>query len=419
MGRKPSKPKDPTYAAIEAMVAQSGLNATTQEEVVNYSKLFMKAFLERAMQGEMNHFLKEEVRQASLDPEAAGNSRNGYGEKTVSTKSGKVRIEYPRDRRGRFLPRIVPKHSRRFEGFDDQIIGLYARGMSTRDIQSFLKEQYGTDVSPDLISAVTDEVMASVNEWQNRPLEPMYPVVFFDAIRIKIRSASGAVIPKAMHIALAVRADGTKDILGLWLDETESASFWLSVFNELKARGVQDILIAVTDGLKGLPKALETAFPSSTLQTCIVHLIRNSLVCVSQKNRAALAAAVKPIYSAATADAARAALEAFKESELGERYARVADMWESAWDRVIPFFAFSPGIRRLIYTTNAIESLNRTIRKAIKTKGCFSTDEAAKKLVWLSLREVLQKWKRPTRIWSAAMEEMAILYGSRFTDYLE
>ena len=247
----------------------------------------------------------------------------------------------------------------------------------------------------------------------------MYPVVFFDAIRIKIRSASGAVIPKAMHIALAVRVDGTKDILGLWLDETESASFWLSVFNELKARGVQDILIAVTDGLKGLPKALETAFPSSTLQTCIVHLIRNSLVCVSQKNRAALAAAVKPIYSATTADAARAALEAFKESELGERYARVADMWESAWDRVIPFFAFSSGIRKLIYTTNAIESLNRTIRKAIKTKGCFSTDEAAKKLVWLSLREVLQKWKRPTRTWSAAMEEMAILYGSRFTNYLE
>lgn len=417
MGRKPSKPKDPTYAAIEAMVAQSGLNAVTQDDVVNYSQMFMKAFLERAMQGEMNHFLKQEAQEN--DGSSESNSRNGYGEKTVTTKSGKVRINYPRDRRGRFLPRIVPKHARRFEGFDDQIIGLYARGMSTRDIQAFLKEQYGTDVSAELISEVTDEVMTSVDEWQNRPLAPMYPVVFFDAIRIKIRTAAGTVIPKAMHIALAVRTDGTKDILGLWLDDTESASFWLTVLNELKNRGVEDILIAVADGLKGLPKAFEAAFPKTTLQTCIVHLIRNSLVCVSHKNRAALAAAIKPVYTAPTVQAALTALEAFEAGELGERYARVADMWRSAWDRVIPFFAFSPAIRKLIYTTNAIENLNRTIRKSIKTKGCFSTDDAARKIVWLSLRGVVEKWKRPTPAWSSAMEEMSILYGERFTAHLD
>ena len=418
MGRKPSKPKDPTYAAIEAMVAQSGLNARTQDEVTDFSKMFMKAFLERALRGEMNHFLKQEQSgEEGLD--SSGNSRNGYGEKTVATKSGKVRIQCPRDRRGRFLPRLVPKHSRRFEGFDDQIIGLYARGMSTRDIQSFLKEQYGTDVSPELISEVTDEVMNSVREWQSRPLDAMYPVVFFDAIRIKIRTSAGVVVPKAMHIALAVRSDGTKDVLGLWLDEAESASFWLSVFNELKGRGVQDILIAVTDGLKGMPKALEAAFPKTTLQTCIVHLIRNCLVGVSQKNRAALAAALKPIYTATTAEAAWTALQAFEESEQGRRHSRAVETWRSAWDKVVPFFAFSPAIRKLIYTTNAIESMNRSIRQAIKTKGCFSNNDAALKLVWLALKKVTEKWKRPSPVWSSAMEEMAILYGDRFTDFLD
>jgi transposase-like protein len=398
---------------------------------MEYSKMFMKAFLERSLKGEMNQFLKEEKSGAQTDlqeppvevkePEAQpnNNSRNGFSKKTVSTQSGKVTIDMPRDRRGRFLPKIVPKHSRRFEGFDGQIISLYAKGMSTRDIQAHLYEIYGTEVSPDLISEVTNELIIEVNQWQNRPLEPMYPVVYFDAIRVKIRNAANLVIPKAMYIALGVRPDGIKEVLGLWIDETESATFWLSVFNELKGRGVQDILIAVTDGLAGLNQAFEAAFPRTTHQTCVVHLIRNSLVLASVKNRAALANALKPIYQATTAQAAEAALIEFEASEIGQRYPGVARIWRNAWDRVIPFYAFSPAIRKLLYTTNAIESLNRSIRKIIKTKGSFGNDDAARKLVWLTLRSITEKWKRPSTTWSAAMEEMSVMFGERFTQYLD
>lgn len=424
------KPQDPTFALIEQMVEKSGLNATTQEDVMEYSKMFMKAFLERSLKGEMNQFLKEEKSGAQTDlqeppvevkePDAQpNNSRNGFSKKTVSTQSGKVTIDMPRDRRGRFLPKIVPKHSRRFEGFDGQIISLYAKGMSTRDIQAHLYEIYGTEVSPDLISEVTNELIIEVNQWQNRPLEPMYPVVYFDAIRVKIRNAANLVIPKAMYIALGVRPDGIKEVLGLWIDETESATFWLSVFNELKGRGVQDILIAVTDGLAGLNQAFEAAFPRTTHQTCVVHLIRNSLVLASVKNRAALANALKPIYQATTAQAAEAALIEFEASEIGQRYPGVARIWRNAWDRVIPFYAFSPAIRKLLYTTNAIESLNRSIRKIIKTKGSFGNDDAARKLVWLTLRSITEKWKRPSTSWSAAMEEMSVMFGERFTQYLD
>ena len=423
------KPQDPTFALIEQMVEKSGLNATTQEDVMEYSKMFMKAFLERSLKGEMNQFLKEEKSGAQTDlqepvevkePEAQpNNSRNGFSKKTVSTQSGKVTIDMPRDRRGRFLPKIVPKHSRRFEGFDGQIISLYAKGMSTRDIQAHLYEIYGTEVSPDLISEVTNELIIEVNQWQNRPLEPMYPVVYFDAIRVKIRNAANLVIPKAMYIALGVRPDGIKDVLGLWIDETESATFWLSVFNELKGRGVQDILIAVTDGLAGLNQAFEAAFPRTTHQTCVVHLIRNSLVLASVKNRAALVNALKPIYQATTAQAAEAALIEFEASEIGQRYPGVARIWRNAWDRVIPFYAFSPAIRKLLYTTNAIESLNRSIRKIIKTKGSIGNDDAARKLVWLTLRSITEKWKRPSTTWSAAMEEMSVMFGERFTQYLD
>jgi putative transposase len=425
------KPQDPTFALIEQMVEKSGLNATTQEDVMEYSKMFMKAFLERSLKGEMNQFLKEEKSGAQTDlqeppvevkePEAQpnNNSRNGFSKKTVSTQSGNVTIDMPRDRRGRFLPKIVPKHSRRFEGFDGQIISLYAKGMSTRDIQAHLYEIYGTEVSPDLISEVTNELIIEVNQWQNRPLEPMYPVVYFDAIRVKIRNAANLVIPKAMYIALGVRPDGIKEVLGLWIDETESATFWLSVFNELKGRGVQDILIAVTDGLVGLNQAFEAAFPRTTHQTCVVHLIRNSLVLASVKNRAALANALKPIYQATTAQAAEAALIEFEASEIGQRYPGVARIWRNAWDRVIPFYAFSPAIRKLLYTTNAIESLNRSIRKIIKTKGSFGNDDAARKLVWLTLRSITEKWKRPSTTWSAAMEEMSVMFGERFTKYLD
>lgn len=426
------KPQDPTYALIEQMVAKSGLNATTQEEVMDFSKMFMKAFLERSLRGEMNHFLNKEETQVPhqhskenvedlevQDNIPSSNSRNGYSKKTVATRAGKVTIDLPRDRKGRFLPRIVPKHSRRFEGFDGQILSLYARGMSTRDIQEHLYEIYGTEVSPELISEVTKEIMDDVEEWQNRPLEPMYPVVFFDAIRIKIRNEAKQVIPKAMHLALGIRSDGTKDILGMWIADTESSTFWLGVFNDLKNRGVEDILIAVTDGLKGLDRSLETAYPQTTHQTCVVHLIRNSLALVASKNRVALANALKPIYRAPNAEAAEAALNEFEESELGSKYPSIVKIWRNVWDQVIPFFAFSPAIRKLLYTTNTIESLNRGIRKVIKTKGCFTNNDSAKKLVWMTLKRITEKWKRPSPNWSSAMEEIAVMYGERFTQFLD
>jgi transposase-like protein len=331
---------------------------------------------------------------------------------------GKLRIEVPRDRNGSFAPLLIPKHQRRFTGFDDKIIGLYARGMTVREIQGFLLEAYDTEVSPDFISTVTDAVMSEVSAWQNRPLEPMYPVVFFDALRVKIRE-DALVRNKAVYLALGVQADGMRDILGLWIENTEGAKFWMpclegGVFNELKTRGVGDILIAVTDGLKGMSEALAAVFPATTLQTCIVHLIRNSLDYAGWKDRNALAAAIKPIYTAVNAEAAAAALDAFEQGAWGQKFPTVVAAWRRAWDRVIPFFAFPPEVRRVIYTTNAIESVNAQVRKIIKTRGHFPSDDAASKLIWLALRNITAKWDRASRNWKEAMNQFAILYGERF-----
>ncbi|WP_042589460.1 IS256-like element ISRso7 family transposase, partial [Ralstonia solanacearum] len=303
------------------------------------------------------------------------------------TEDGPIRIEVPRDRDGSFEPLLIPKHERRFKGFDDKIVAMYARGMTVREIQGFLLEQYATEVSPEFISSVTDEVMAEVTAWQARPLDPMYPVVFFDALRVKIRE-DAVVRNKAVYLALGVLPDGTRDILGLWIENTEGAKFWMKVFNDLKTRGVNDILIAVTDGLKGMPEALATVFPATTLQTCIVHLIRNSLDYASWKDRRALAAAIRPIYTAPSAEAAQAELDAFADGPWGQRYPTVGAAWRNAWDRVIPFFAFPPAVRKVIYTTNAIENINAQLRKIIKTRGHFPTDEAATKLIWLALRNI-------------------------------
>ncbi|EIM95952.1 transposase mutator type [Paraburkholderia hospita] len=308
----------------------------------------------------------------------------------------------------------MPKHERRFTGFDDKIIAMYARGMTVREIQGFLAEQYGTDVSPEFISSVTDAVMDEVSIWQARPLEPMYPVVFFDALRVKIRE-EGMVRNKAIYLALGILPDGTRDILGLWIENTEGAKFWMKVFSDLKVRGVQDILIAVTDGLKGMPEALGAVFPATTLQTCIVHLIRNSLDYASWKDRRGLAAALKPIYSATGAEAAQAELDAFEQGEWGQKFPTVVAAWRRAWDRVIPFFAFPPAVRKVIYTTNAIESVNARLRKIVKTRGHFPTDEAATKLLWLALRNITADWSRAAHDWKAAMNQFAILYEDRFT----
>ncbi len=290
---------------------------------------------------------------------------------------------------------------------------MYARGMTVREIQGFLQEQYGTEVSPDFISSVTDEVMAEVTAWQARPLEPMYPVVFFDALRVKIRE-DAVVRNKAVYLALGVLPDGSRDILGLWIEGTEGAKFWMKVFNDLKTRGVNDILIAVTDGLKGMPEALAAVLPATTLQTCIVHLIRNSLDYASWKDRKALAAAIRPVYTAPSAEAAEAELNAFADGPWGQKFPTVSAAWRSAWDRVIPFFAFPPAVRKVIYTTNSIENINSQLRKIIKTRGHFPSDDAATKLIWLALRNITANWSRAAHDWKTAMNQFAILYADRF-----
>ena len=414
--RKPAAgtPENPLPAVpkelIDRFLAEGG--TMSAEAVQAASMAFKKALIERAMQGELSHHLG--YPSGAARPAETGNQRNGSTAKTVRTQDGPVRIEVPRDRNGSFEPILIPKHARRFTGFDDKIVAMYARGMTVREIQGFLAEQYGTEVSPEFISSVTDEVMAEVTAWQSRPLEPMYPVIFFDALRVKIRE-DGVVRNKAIYLALGVLPDGSRDILGLWIEGAEGAKFWMKVFNDLKTRGVADILIAVTDGLKGIGEALGAVFPQTTLQTCIVHLIRNSLDFASWKDRRELAKALRPIYSASNAELAGAELDAFEASNWGQRFPTVVAAWRRAWDRVIPFFAFGPEVRRVIYTTNAIESVHARLRKIIKTRGHFPTDDAATKLIWLALRNITADWGRASKEWRAAMNEFAIAYGDRFT----
>ena len=384
----------------------------TAEAVEDASRAFKKALIERALGAEMSHHLGYPA--GAGKPEAATNHRNGKSGKTVLTDDGPLRIEVPRDREGGFEPKLIGKHERRFTGFDDKIIAMYARGMTVREIQGFLSEMYATDVTPDFISGVTDAVLAEVTAWQSRPLEPMYPVVFFDALRVKIRE-DNVVRNKAVYLALGVRPDGSRDILGLWIESTEGAKFWMKVFNDLKTRGVADILIAVTDGLKGMAEALAVVYPETTLQTCIVHLIRNSLDYASWKERKPLAAAIKPIYTAVSAEAAEAELANFAAGPWGQKFPTVVASWRRAWSNVIPFFAFPPAVRRVIYTTNSIESVNARLRKIIKTRGHFPSDDAASKLIWLALRNITADWSRAAHNWKAAMNQFAILYQDRFT----
>ena len=384
----------------------------TAEAVNDASRAFKRALIERALGAEMSHHLGY---PAGADkPAAVTNHRNGKSGKTLLTDDGPLRIEVPRDREGEFEPKLIGKHERRFTGFDDKIIAMYARGMTVREIQGFLSEMYATDVAPDFISGVTDAVLAEVTAWQARPLEPMYPVVFYDALRVKIRE-DNVVRNKAVYLALGVRPDGSREILGLWIETTEGAKFWMKVFNDLKTRGVADILIAVTDGLKGMSESLAVVYPETTLQTCIVHLIRNSLDYASWKERKPLAAAIKPIYTAASAEAAEAELDDFASGPWGQKFPTVVASWRRAWSNVIPFFAFQPAVRRVIYTTNSIESVNAQLRKIIKTRGHFPSDDAASKLIWLALRNITAEWSRAAYNWKMAMNQFAILYQDRFT----
>lgn len=366
-----------------------------------------KALAERMLNAEMDVHLEQ---PAEAD---AGNHRNGSSPKTVLTPEGELTLSIPRDRHGRFDPALIAKYRRRFPGFDDKIIALYARGMSTRDIQGHVRELYGIEVSPDLVSAVTDQVIEEVAAWQGRPLEPSYPIVFFDALRVKIRD-EGLVRNKAVYLAIGMDGAGFKHILGLWIEQNEGAKFWLRVMNEIKNRGTHDILIAVVDGLKGFPEAITAVFPDTIVQTCIVHLIRYSMAFASWKERKLVAAALKPIYQARDAQAAESELQSFDDGPWGKKYPAIGQSWRRNWAAVIPFFAFPVEVRKIIYTTNAIESLNASVRKAVRNKGHFPSDQAATKLIWLALRNITANWKRPPIAWQAAKAQLAIQFGERF-----
>lgn len=366
-----------------------------------------KALSERILNTELDaHFDGERA-------QGKANRRNGYSRKSVLTGTSKLTVAVPRDRAGSFAPKLIAKYQRRFPDFNDKIISMYARGMSVRDIRGHLEDIYGIDISPDLISAITDAVLEEVTEWQNRPLDGCYSLVFFDAIRVKIRD-EGFVRNKAIYIALGIRPDGTKEILGLWIEQTEGAKFWLRVMNELKNRGVGDILIAVVDGLKGFPEAIDAVFPQTVVQTCIVHLIRHSLDFVSWKDRKTVVAALRAIYRAKDAQAGLAALTEFEAGVWGQRYPAIAQSWRRAWNHVVPFFAFPESVRRIIYTTNAIETLNAKLRRAVRARGHFPNDNAALKLLYLVLNNAAEEWKRPPREWCEAKTQFAVVFGERF-----
>jgi putative transposase len=383
----------------------AGADAKTAFDADGLLDQLKKALAERALNAEMDHHL------VNGEP---GNSRNGYGRKTVTTGTGKIELEIPRDRAGSFDPALIAKYQRRFPGFDDKIISMYARGMSVREIAGHVRELYGVEVSPDLISTVTDAVLEELAAWQARPLEAVYPLVFFDALRVKIRD-EGTVRNKAVHIALGVRADGTKEVLGLWLEQNEGAKFWLRVMNELRNRGVEDVLLAVVDGLKGFPEAITAVFPDAMVQTCIVHLLRHSLDFVSYKDRKPVAAALKNIYKALDADAGLAALDAFEAGDWGRRYPAIAQSWRRAWPEVIPFYGFADDVRRIIYTTNSIEALNAKLRRAVRARGHFPNDDAATKLLFLVLNRAEKEWTMPPREWAMAKAQFAVIFGERFT----
>lgn len=368
--------------------------------------------MERMLGAELTAHLGYE--SGATPPPGQVNRRNGTATKRLKGQDGEMPISVPRDRDGSFEPELVKKGQTRIDGIDDKIIGLYAHGLSVRDIQAHLEDLYGLKVSPDLISRVTDAVLDEVREWQTRALDRMYPIVIFDALRVKIRDADSRTVKnKAVYVALGVTREGLREVLGLWIAEQEGAKFWLSVMNELRNRGLQDILIAVVDGLKGFPEAITAAFPETTVQTCIVHLVRHSMSFCAWKDRKGVAASLRQVYEAATAEQAAQELETF-EKIWGAKYPSIAPAWRRAWAEVVPFFTFSPAIRRLIYTTNAIESLNRVIRKTLKTKGSFPTEDAATKLIYLAIRN-FEKDGRKAREWIAARNQLAILFDTRFT----
>jgi putative transposase len=375
-------------------------------------KQLTRAIIERTLAAELTHHLGYE--KNAVEGKNSGNSRNGTTAKTLISDDGELPIEVPRDRNGDFEPQIIRKGQRRIPGFDDKILSMYARGMTTRDIQSHLREIYQVPVSPELISQVTAEVMDEVREWQNRQIEQVYPIMYFDAIRIKVRD-TGHVVNKAAYLAIGIRPDGFKDVLGIWLEREEGAKFWLKVVTELQNRGLMDILIACVDGLKGLPEAIESVFPQTQVQVCIVHMVRNSLRYVSYKDRKKVVADLKLVYRAPSEEEALAALTEF-EGRWEGRYPLISKSWRSNWARLCPFYAYPPEIRRAIYTTNAIESLNNAIRKVTRNRGAFPNDEAAVKLLYMGIRNIMKKWTMPIQNWTTAVNQLTIIFKDRMSE---
>ena len=376
-------------------------------------KQLTKKLVERALEAEMAEHLGHGKHEPVANP--AGNTRNGRSKKTLKGEFGELPIEIPRDRHGSFEPQLIPKHQTRWTGFDDTILSLYARGMTVREIQGHLEDMYGTEVSPRLISSVTDAVLDEVKTWQSRPLEALYPIVYLDCIHVKVRD-SGAVRVKAVYLALGINLAGEKELLGLWIAQTEGAKFWLQVVTELKNRGVADIFIACVDGLKGFPEAIEAVYPKTAVQLCIVHLVRYSLNYVSWKLRKDVAADLRAIYTAATVEEAGRQLDAFEE-KWGEAYPSIGQSWRRNWPRVIPFFDYPPEIRKVIYTTNAIESVNMGLRKVTKNRGAFPSDEALLKLFYLALKNISAKWTMPIRDWKAALNRFTIQFEDRMPQH--
>lgn len=406
--RRKRKEPHPLDAVIDEMLGGS----TAKEDGERVYNQLKKRIVERMLKAELTHHLGYE--RGADKPDGQINHRNGSTPKTVKTDTGNLPLEIPRDREGTFEPRLIPKGLRRLDGFDDKVLALYARGVSVREIRGFLEEQYQMPISPDLISQITDEVLDEVSQWQQRPLEAIYPVVVFDALRVKIRD-EGVVRNKAVYLALGITREGTKEVLGFWIQQTEGAAFWLRVMSELKSRGVEDILIALVDGLKGFPDAINSVFPQTQIHHCVVHLVRQSLAYVSWQDRKKVAAELKAIYKAPTLDAAEAQLAAFEKGAWGKRFPPIVALWRRHWDHVRPVFQYPPEIRRRLYTTNAIESLHMQVRKIIKTRGHFPTDEAAGKLIYLALRNIVKKWKNASPHWSASMNHFSLLFGERFS----
>lgn len=390
------------------------VGANTKEDLFGAEgllKQLSKQLIEGMLESEMTHYLGYD--KNSKDGNNTGNSRNGKGCKKIKTGSGELDIEVPRDRNSQFEPQLIEKRKSRLAGLDDQVLQLYARGMTVRDIQSFLKDLYGTEISRDLISTITDGILDEVNSWRNRPLDRLYPIVYIDGFVSKCR-LDGHVANRTVYVVYGIDQEGYKDVLGLYLGEKEGAKYWLSVLTELKNRGLQDIFLICADGLKGLPESIEASFPKAVFQTCVVHMIRHSLKYVPHKEKKAVASDLKKVYQADTLTLAEEALDEF-ELVWGEKYPAIIKSWRNNWENIIPFFDFPKDIRRVIYTTNIIESLNRTLRKSVKTRGHFPTEDSLMKVLYLAIKGVSKKWTMPLRNWTEAMNQFSIVFGDRYT----